>query len=218
MKQFTAPMLHELRNELNEAVLAVAEKHGITIQFGNATYQELTAKFNVSLAFAASDNFDPEKALWDQNCAHIGLDAEDFGKKFTFLGETEIYRIIGFKPKARTNCVRIRRVRDGKEFVTSAMEIRVCLGKTQTKQVSPPSADAQVSKEEKAKAEWNMYCRMYGLTPEDFDAAVLLSGKFYRICGIKPNARTNNILIRNTISGKEYVTSPDTIKAALKRP
>lgn len=218
MKQFTAPMLHELRNELNEAVRAVAEKHGITIKFGNATYQDLTAKFNVELAFAASGSFDPEKTIWDQNCARLGLDAEDYGKEFTFLGETEIYRIVGFKPKARTNCIRICRVRDGKEFVTSAMEIRVCLGKAQAKQVPPPTTDTSANKEEKAKAEWNMYCRMHGLAPEDFGATVILSGKFYQICGIKPNARTNSILIRNTVTGKEYVTSPDTIKANLKRP
>ena len=27
-----------LRDELNEAVLSVAEKHGVTIKFGNASY------------------------------------------------------------------------------------------------------------------------------------------------------------------------------------
>ena len=218
-KQFTASMIRELRTELNEAVRSIAEKHGLTIQFGNAKYDNLTATYQVNANFAATEGFDPAKEIWDTHCQFAGLEKDDFGKTFSFLGEVELYKITGYNPKARTNNILIQRVHDKKEFVCSAQQVRMGLGRVQTQQIPPlnPSVlqpENQVDKS--AKTTWDMYCRMYGLAPEDFGKTVFLSGSFYKICGIKPNARTNSILIRNTVTNKEYVTRPDAIQSALK--
>jgi hypothetical protein len=51
-----------------------------------------------------------EKYAWK-----FGYKPEDFGREF--VGNGELYRIIGVKPTAEKNCFRILRVKDGKEFV-----------------------------------------------------------------------------------------------------
>ena len=212
-KKMTSALLQQLRPELNEAVKAVAEKHGLTIHFGNATYQDLSATFKVEVSFAADETFDPAKAVWDQHCKLAGLEPEDFGKEFSFLGEKTPYRIAGYDPGKRSNNIIIHRVSDGKVFITSAQEVRTCLGRVSVQQVEPPISEAE--KERKAKMDWDLHCWAFGLKPEWFGQTILLDGSFYKICGIRPKATKNPVLIRHAIKNKEYTCSHETIKILL---
>lgn len=212
-KKMTSTLLQQLRIELNNAVLDVADRHGLSIRFGNATYQDLTATFKVEVSFAADGNFDPAKALWDQHCKLAGLEPEDFGKEFCFLGEKTPYRIAGYDPSKRRNNIIIHRVSDGKAFVTNAQDVRTCLGKTSVQQVEPPMSEAE--KERKAKMDWDLNCWAVGMKPEDFGQTILYNGSFYKICGVRPKATKNTVLIRHTVTGKEYVAPHETVKTLL---
>lgn len=221
-KKITPALLQTLRSELNEAVKEVASRHGVEIRFGNAKYEDLSATYQVSVAFAATDSFDPAKALWDTNCKRIGLEPEDFGKEFSFPREGTTYMICGYNPKGRTNTVLIRNTHTGKEYTTSPGDIKHCLGRTRAQQVAQPSTQcaptgSEAEAERKAKRDWDLHCWRTGLKTEDFGKTVTLSGKLYKICGVKPSARTNTVLIRDLRSGKEYVTSPEAIREAWKQ-
>lgn len=214
-KQFTAQMLNDLRKDLNEAVKSVGDKHGLTIHFGNATFDALSATYKVNVGFVATDDYDPAKELWERYCNLIGLEKEDYGKVFSFPFETKQYKIVGIQPNARTNSVLIQQVDTGKEYVCSPMQVRSCLGRTTVQEANAPKSPDQ---DPVAKKNWDMYLWKTGLAQDDFGKIITLSdGKQYQICGVKPNARVNTILIRNTATNKEYVTSPGQVNKALGR-
>lgn len=217
--KITNKMLTEIRPELDAAVAEVAKKYGVTIRFGNARFSDLNATFTVEMGIAPSDSFDPARAEWERNCRALGLEPEDFGKEFCFIGEKVAYRICGYNPKGRTNNIRIKRVSDGKEFITNAMSVKAGLGKLQAEATTPPAPEEiQKEKEEearKAKMEWDLNCWRIGMKKEDFGKVVVLDGHLFRICGFLPNAKKNDIRILDVKRNKEYVSSHDTIKKAL---
>lgn len=221
--KITSSLLNTMRPELNAAVAEVAKKYGITIRFGNARFTDLNATFTVDMGIAPSSDFDPDKALWDSNCKHLGLAPEDFGKEFCFIGEKVAYQICGYNPKGRTNNIRIRRVSDGKEFITNAMSVKAGLG-INIQQVAPPltpqakqpdsPAPAEDDAARKAKMEWDLNCWRIGMKAEDFGKTVVLEGRLFRICGIRPRATVNSILVLDVKRNKEFVISPDAVKKA----
>ena len=213
-KKFTREMVQQLRDELNEAVADVAKKHGISIHFGNAKFDDLSIKYTVDLEFEATADFDPAKKLWEKHCSRYGLEPEDFGKEFKFLGENQVYRIIGCVPTAQKNVILIQRVPDGKEFVATAYEVRTCLGKMVTEKVPSP-AEQSGSDFDPKKMEWELHCWRWNLPKEYFGKTHQINGVFYKISGCKPNARKNAILIQRVSDGKEYVISPETAKNSL---
>lgn len=221
-KSITSELLKALRPELNEAVKDVAAKHGLNIVFGNAKFDSTSATFTVNLSFAASEDFDPAKAAWDANCSlpWIGLDKEDYGKIFSFPGETQKYRITGFNVNAKKNPIVIQRLPDGKEFVTSPLEIRTALGRVVATKVPSPSGsetDDPSAIANRRKSEWIMNCWRWGMKAEDFGKETVINGTLYRIVGCKPSARKNGIIVKSTKThGKEYVASGEDVKAGLK--
>ena len=212
-KQFTAPMLNELRNELNEAVRAIAHKHGLTITFGRAEYEPLEATFDVAIGFAPSNNYDPAEALWHSHCQKIGLERGDYGKVFCFANSKELYKIVGYSNRANSNSVHIRRIRDGKEAVTTPEEIRIALGRVPMK----PKASDATTDAANAKKEWDKHCWRLGLKQAHFGKIVQIKGTEYRICGCLPKDPKNSVRIFDIKNNKEYCTTPEIIKKALEQ-
>lgn len=68
------------------------------------------------------DSVDPAKREWDMNCWRWGMKPEDFGKETMVAGK--LFKIVGCKPNARKNCILIRNVQTGTEYVTSAQEAK----------------------------------------------------------------------------------------------
>lgn len=63
---------------------------------------------------------------------------------------------------------------------------------------------------------WNQFIKLTKLLPEDFRSHVVINGMDLVITGINPKARTNKIILLSS-TGKEYVTSVDSVERALKR-
>lgn len=111
---FTRNDVKVMREELQKELDNFAKEHGITIKVGNATYDETDIHFKVDIASASEDT---ERVRWEQNCRYFGLVPEDYGKEITLQGQK--FAVVGVKPKARKNCIIVRRISDGKEFLTS---------------------------------------------------------------------------------------------------
>lgn len=111
---FTRNDVKKMREELQAELEKFATEHGVTIKVGNATYDETDIHFKLDVASAADD---VERVRWEQNCGYFGLVPEDYGKEITLNGQQ--FCAVGIKTGARKNCIIVRRVWDGKEYVTS---------------------------------------------------------------------------------------------------
>lgn len=103
-----------LREELQAVIDKYAADHGLIVKFGNATYSDSEITFKVNVLRADVDN---AKAKWDECCAAFGLAQEDFGKEILLSGKKFV--VSGIRPSARKNCILIRNLEDGKEYVIS---------------------------------------------------------------------------------------------------
>ena len=71
------------------------------------------------------------------------------------------------------------------------------------------------SKDEVNEQEFKMYCKMYGLDPEDYDRRFTYDGKDYIIIGIRPSKRKYPISCQQVQDGESYVFTADLIKQVL---
>lgn len=111
---FTRNDVKKIREELQKELENFAKTHNVTIKVGNATYDDTDIHFKLDVASAADDT---ERLRWEQNCRYVGLVPEDYGMEITLQGQNFI--AVGVNPKARKNCIIVRRVSDGKEFLTT---------------------------------------------------------------------------------------------------
>ena len=71
------------------------------------------------------------------------------------------------------------------------------------------------SRDDLNEQEFKMYCKMYGLDPEDYDRRFTYDGKDYIIIGIRPSKRKYPISCQQVQDGKSYVFTADLIKQVL---
>lgn len=67
--------------------------------------------------------------------------------------------------------------------------------------------------EAKERAEWNRYCGLVDLTPEDYGFVYVKDNLTLTAVAINPNAPKNSLTLRDQ-NGKLYKTQPITIKIA----
>lgn len=71
------------------------------------------------------------------------------------------------------------------------------------------------------RQDWTRHCALYGFEPDDFHGKVKLlhDGKpsDFTLMGFKHKARKNNVRIKRTSDGKEFVANADTLLRRLGR-
>ena len=67
------------------------------------------------------------------------------------------------------------------------------------------------SHEDVNKTTFNKYCVLYGLEESDFGRVFKQGGEEFQIVGINPSKRKNNIVIKNTQTGSQYICPPNFI-------
>ena len=105
--KFDADNLKQLRADMNEAVRAVAEKHGIVIDVGNIKYTHETCDIKIS-AHVKSEQFasdvDPK---WVRNfnvyAMSYGFKPSDIGAKFIL--NDKLIEIVGMRQRAEKNLI-----------------------------------------------------------------------------------------------------------------
>jgi hypothetical protein len=120
----TKPLLASLRIEMNEALAAVAKKHGIAISVGSCSFTDATATYKLLIADGAQDGESAQhvkaRADFKSHAMMFGLDPDWLGA--TFLSNGTTYTIVGLYPKKRKQPVVVTKGGDAR-FVMSAEDV-----------------------------------------------------------------------------------------------
>lgn len=94
-----APKTRTLREDINAALAAVAEKHGLHIHAGNCTYNPTSCMFKLECAERAEDGriLDKSAQMFLLYAADYGLKPEWLGRKFKNGPNT--YQLTGLNPR-----------------------------------------------------------------------------------------------------------------------
>ena len=116
LKQFDATVLNALRSEMNEALKGIADKYGITIDAGKATYGHGYATYKIDLAIIKEDGtaMTREATAFKMYANILGIKAEDLGREFESHGKR--YKLTGYNTKKRKYPFVAECLTDGKEY------------------------------------------------------------------------------------------------------
>ena len=109
-------LLTLIRKEIDQTLLAVAEKHGVAIEAGRCTFTatHATMKLEISARSGVSGEVITKEAEdFKRYAASFGLKEKDLNRKIQYGGAQ--YQIVGLKPRCRKFPVLARRG-DGKLF------------------------------------------------------------------------------------------------------
>ncbi len=114
-----------LRSEINAALKAVGDKYGISIQAGNASYKSSVATFK--LACMVGDTTIAEvkvnKAAADLKSYHM-LCFRDLKLDARYAMGNDVFKIVGYNTRGRTQPMQIVSLKSGKEFKCSIEHLR----------------------------------------------------------------------------------------------
>lgn len=98
IKAFDKPNLKMLRNEIDDALKHVAEKHGIRLSLGNISFTAttFTGKLEALISDGNAEDLD-SNIKWQKNfltyAPLYGLSKDDLGRTFTYANKE--YKIVG---------------------------------------------------------------------------------------------------------------------------
>lgn len=105
IKAFDRSNIRVLRNEIDAALLAIANKHNIEIRSGNGRFSptNLTLKLELSAKSADGTVVTKEASTFTELADLYGMKAEWLGKTFQRYGKT--YTVVGLNTKLRSHGV-----------------------------------------------------------------------------------------------------------------
>lgn len=112
----TKPLLRAINADLSQALVAIAEKHGVQIKVGSGSFTSDNATVKVEIAAIASDGTAKTKEATDfeRYATSYGLKPEDLGKTFSYGGKE--YTLVGAKPRSTKYPLLAKDNRSGKTF------------------------------------------------------------------------------------------------------
>lgn len=116
MKEFNRQNLPIVEREILEALEAVAEKHGISIdREGRGTFTSHSFQFKLKCTIVGEGGENTaQKIDFERNAVFFGFKPEHYGREFSMGGDT--YRLVGFNFRARAMPFKGERVTDGAPF------------------------------------------------------------------------------------------------------
>ena len=128
-RKLTPVLCDRLRKDLMKACLAVAERHGLTVEGGELSDIDLHHSFNigfrVGIPQADGAIYSPDKAMFEVLAAHFGLEPSDYGRTFRTGGD--LHRIVGINPNRPKYPISTERVSDGRGFKMQAENVAMYL-------------------------------------------------------------------------------------------
>lgn len=113
-----------VRNDMNAALAALTEKHGLQFTVGNMKYTELGIEIKCEARVVGAES----KELADLKSFMVSLRLKDEHLTREFGLDGELFTLAGYKTRSRTRPMLIKRVCDGKEFVCSVQDVHRALG------------------------------------------------------------------------------------------
>ena len=117
---FTKIGFDSFRADVKEALRAVEQKHGVTVECGAITYG--TYDFSMKMKVVKSGSVDGNRKLFELHCGLYGFAKEDYEREFALNGTK--FQLVGFNPKSPKNCCSIRRVSDGKMYKCTSASVK----------------------------------------------------------------------------------------------
>ena len=128
-RNLTPELCAKLREDLLEAAMDVAAKHGLVAEMGEPRDIDLRSGFELRLrlGIALPDGtlFEPERALFEVMADMCGLRADHFGAEFVSNGEC--FRITGLNPNRPRYPISAERIFDGRSFKFTAENVALKL-------------------------------------------------------------------------------------------
>jgi hypothetical protein len=122
--EMTKQFVQQLAREAEEALKAVAEKHGLTVRYAGGKYDPTAGTFTPKVEFA---NADSGQKKFEQFARGFGFTPEDYDAEFTTTNGT--YRLVGLNPRAPKYPVLARNVRDGKTYKMPERIVLAAMGR-----------------------------------------------------------------------------------------
>ena len=101
------------REDVQKALKAVGEKHGVEIVCGKISYSayDFEMKLQVTKNTATVDG---KKLAFEAECMYYGFQKTDYNRQFTLDGK--VFRLVGFNPRSPKNNCNIFCESDGKTY------------------------------------------------------------------------------------------------------
>jgi hypothetical protein len=159
MESITRQDAATLGREVEEALRAVAERHGLTVSVRGGTYDAGFFKPRVEFKTDGSD-----KQEFERYATMYGLQATDFGRTFTSQGRE--FKVAGIAPRSTRRPILATETRTGRTFKFEANAVVRSLAPTIAVEAHPTPAethgfalvvDGEVVKTSKSKASLQSY-------------------------------------------------------------
>ncbi len=143
MKTFDRPSLKTLRNDLEAALKAVEDTHGITLEMGNMRFSASTCRFTVNAGIGSQNSEEKglaKKAEFTRDCWMYDLKAEDFGKTFLWGRSQQPYVICGLNHRGKKYNVCATNTK-GEEYRFAAEDVQRLIQKSPAPKTSKPKVE-----------------------------------------------------------------------------
>ena len=127
MEKMNKEYFNNFRNDVREALKAVAEKYGVEINPTNIKYDDIDFTLTLEVVRLVNGTSDANESLWSYYYKVYGFEREDYGK--TIIMNNEEFKISGIDGKSKKYPIILTRVRDNKKYGYSIASVKEALNR-----------------------------------------------------------------------------------------
>lgn len=127
MEKMNKEYFNNFRNDVREALKAVAEKYGVEINPTNIKYDDIDFTLTLEVVRLVNGTSDANESLWSYYYKVYGFEREDYGK--TVVINNEEFKISGIDSKSKKYPIILTRVRDNKKYGYSITSVKEALNR-----------------------------------------------------------------------------------------
>ena len=111
-------LMKKLRAEIDEALSSVGERNGVHLHAGNGSYRGGSGHFKleISLVEQSGEVITPEAQAFRDRCGIYGFEESDLFAEFTDTMYRRSFKLLGLRPRARTNVMLVEDLANGKKY------------------------------------------------------------------------------------------------------
>lgn len=127
MEKMNKEYFNNFRNDVREALKAVAEKYGVEINPTNIKYDDIDFTLTLEVVRLVNGTSNANESLWSYYYKVYGFEREDYGK--TVVMNNEEFKISGIDGKSKKYPIILTRVRDNKKYGYSIASVKEALNR-----------------------------------------------------------------------------------------
>lgn len=131
MTEMNRSLANTLRDEVEAALQDVAAKHGLSIKMKNATFSLSSLVQKIEFATIGEDGVVHDRAMDDliHNLWRFDMTEKDLALEYSHptLFGGNVFKVVGYRARARKNPVTIQIVASEKRYVIPADSLRRCV-------------------------------------------------------------------------------------------